>query len=458
MFDEGDFSYLKQHDTVIDMAQILVKVLFKSEPDEVGSKPMERYSNIRTCLTNHSAHIGDFESAVTELVEKLQIAKEALYETHWAKAIRIDQDTSPSDVERQLTRVMGLVTDQIRQAKQLIDRIENFDSELLYCFLNYQTWGTTWCSMMNIPRVYFRSHNEDEWIQEAVLRLLKLDLFMRGKLDWQTRMDYDEELSSALGAEEYSRYDYTEIDYHNINARICQEIHSHFLEVIRRFRDACRIVLTEISQYREETRLNDPILTSVLSNLNAEFDVNDYRPIITGHPWSGLYVLLLRLVYDYKNQVEDSEWRETCAFQKERDFKTHLAKYLTRTRRENISIAKESEKVVGKVDILVNDAVTLELKISKTPTHAKALQQYHSQLLEVMENWRSKLGFLIMLDISDQRGPRAAIENFFSGRVVRGGEGVSADEERHPVGIVTMMIFGGRRLRPSDLAGKPGSM
>jgi hypothetical protein len=55
------------------------------------------------------------------------------------------------------------------------------------------------------------------------------------------------------------------------------------------------------------------------------------------------------------------------------------------------------------------------------------------------------------MDISKQTKPLASLENYFNAKVEKGGRCVSHEEDEHPIGIITVLIFGGERARPSEL-------
>lgn len=90
--------------------------------------------------------------------------------------------------------------------------------------------------------------------------------------------------------------------------------------------------------------------------------------------------------------------------------------------------------------------------LNDTPNdRAHLIRSSLSSIAFSMEIWQSKLGFLIVLDISEQEQTRAGFENFFSSRLLRGGEGVDSDEDRFPRGVISLLIFAGKRMRPSDM-------
>jgi len=79
-----------------------------------------------------------------------------------------------------------------------------------------------------------------------------------------------------------------------------------------------------------------------------------------------------------------------------------------------------------------------------------ALSGYHPQLRETMQSWGSKLGFLILLDTSRQDEPMASRENYFEAKISKGGKGILPNQDKYPEGIVSILIFGGIRKRPSE--------
>ena len=85
------------------------------------------------------------------------------------------------------------------------------------------------------------------------------------------------------------------------------------------------------------------------------------------------------------------------------------------------------------------------------PTTMSVMPKHHPQVKETMENWQSKLGILVVLDVSPQGESMASLENYFDATVLRGGRGVAPTEDKYPVGIVSILIFGGSRTRPSSL-------
>lgn len=94
----------------------------------------------------------------------------------------------------------------------------------------------------------------------------------------------------------------------------------------------------------------------------------------------------------------------------------------------------------------------LELKLLKKPINMSELTKFIPQLREVMENWQSKLGFLIVLDISKQEKSLASRENYFKATIRKGGMGLESEEDEFPVGVISLLVFGGERIQPSRVS------
>jgi len=452
IYTQDKFDFLKKNKTVVDLATILMEVESKYEGDYPKRPHEERYRDIRTCLKSHSDRLDDFEALTTQLLDHFQRAKTFLFETGWAKNLRIDENMNLVNIRKQFEKIMMAIQTEIHAARQVVEAIKELDDELLYCFFNYEAWGSTWCSELYIPRQDYRSRSREEIIEIAKCRILNLQRANHLSLAQEVWSDYQQELYHRL-EEEYPNYVYTDHDWFIINARICHEIHGYFKRVIEKFRDACRRVLTEINKYRDEVcTLNDPIFKNIFTRMTERLESDkDYKVVLSQRVLRERYNTLLRLLYDYKKEVEESEWRVTSQFENEDCFKRHLFNYLIRTRNENLRITKESERVRGKVDIQINNNVVLELKFSKTPVRMSSLRKSLPQLREVMENWQSKLGFLVVLDIAKQERPLASRENYFWAGVERGGRGIEPEEDTFPVGVVSMLIFGGERIEPSHM-------
>jgi len=340
-------------------------------------------------------------------------------------------------------------------ASKVISEIKEINPEFLYCFFNYETWGSTWSNELYIPKKMFDSGDWDKIAQIAVDRILKFYLYNNPSgIVYQTILDYDEELYNRLDGEDYNQYIYSDKDHYIINARICHQIFEYFKNVIVKLRDACRTVLLEISKKRKNIEaINDDIFKTILSNIFVEFKKDDdFKKVLENLPQKKMFLKSITLLYDYKKEVEESEWETTHVFENEREFKNHLFNYLNRTRKGNLIPSKEVEKTRGRIDILVNNSLTLELKFEKKPVNIKNLLEFHPQLRETMQSWGSKLGFLILLDVSPQDEPMASRENFVVAKLIKGGKGITEDQDKYPIGIVSILIFGGIRKRPSELS------
>lgn len=136
-------------------------------------------------------------------------------------------------------------------------------------------------------------------------------------------------------------------------------------------------------------------------------------------------------------------------FNNENDFREHLFNYLSWVRGEKIWVTKETQRSRGRIDLLVNNYIVFELKLTKTPAKMDDFSDL-SQIKEYMTTTSSKLGFLVVMDISKQTEPLASLENYFDARVVKGGRGISPKEDEYPIGVITVLIFGGERVKPSE--------
>lgn len=150
--------FLKENETVINLATIMLKILSKYEPDQINSRREERYEDIHSCLETHSNNLDNFEVMIEELHEYLQKAKEIIYN----ESLYIHENTKLEEVKSQFIRILGKIEPYIRKAKNIIESIENLNLELLYCFFNYETWGSTWCSEMHIPKKILLSANDEK--------------------------------------------------------------------------------------------------------------------------------------------------------------------------------------------------------------------------------------------------------------------------------------------------------
>jgi len=451
LYTQDKVEFLLNIPSIENFASILMEIQSKYEPDFPKRPHEERYKNIRECLMTHSNHLDNFEQITVDFRDQLQRAKTFLFETSWAKILHIDNKNDLDNIEFQFKKIMGALEAEAIKAHNLIKKIKTLDEELLYCFFNYETWGSTWCSELYISRQFYQTHTKNEIVEKAKVRLLNIQRANHISLAQDMWSDYQQEQYRQLDEEEYNNYDYTDDDWFIINTRICHEIHRYFKEFIERLRDSSRRVLIEINKIREEINtLNDPLFMKITHKMNNIFMENDnYKIILSQRNIKELYNIILRLLYDYKKEVEESEWRSTFKFSNERSFKRHLTNYLTRTRKEKIFITNESEKVRGKVDILINNKIVLELKLLKEPINMSELTKFIPQLCEVMENWQSKLGFLIVLDISKQEKSLASRENYFEATIRKGGMGLESEKDEFPVGVINLLVFGGERKQPS---------
>jgi hypothetical protein len=453
LFTEDRLHFLREEKAVVELAQIIAHIQSKQGPDSGDWLREERYENIEDCLEAHSENLDSFEQLTNELLSSLQTTKELLFPGHQTPTLTIQEDTIIEDIKLQFERIFRQIRSYIEAASKSILKIKELNPELLYCYFNYETWGTTWSSELYIPKKMFDSEDWDKIVQTAITRILKFHLFNKPfSLVEQTVNDYDEELYNSLGGEDYDKYVYSDRDYFVINSRVCHEILKYFKDIIVKLRNACRTILLEISKYRKSVEtINDDIYKVILDNVFKKFkEDEDFRKVLKNIPQKKMFLKSLTLLYDYKKEIEESELETTHGFDNERQFKNHLFNYLNRTREGNLIPSKEVERGRGRIDILVNNILTLELKFQKESTNMAALSGYHPQLRETMQSWGSKLGFLILLDTSRQDEPMASRENYFEAKISKGGKGILPNQDKYPEGIVSILIFGGIRKRPSE--------
>jgi|GEM_PF-3700470 len=449
VYTEDKLRFLKEDETIIDLALVMLKILSKYESEQSTGVKEERYKNIHACLETHSDKLDEFEMMTKELHGYLQKAKESIY----SKSLYINQDTNIEEVKSYFIRIFREIAPYIKEARKIIENLEELNSELLYCFFNHETWGSTWCIELYIPKKILLSSSEKERLELVINRILNFKLFNQPKLIDYVIWDYGNELYYKLTPEEFDNYIFKDKDYFSINSKICHEIFNHLREVIKNLRDACRVVLREIERYRREVEtFSDEVFKRVLNNLMAKLESNEnYNTILQKNIiLRKKCITLIRLIYDYKKEVEESRWKETMHFNDENDFRDNLFNYLNQVRGEKIWVMKETQVSRGRIDLLINNDIVFELKLEKNPAKMNNFSGL-SQIKEYMASTSSKIGFFVIMDISKQTKPLASLENYFNAKVEKGGRCVSHEEDEHPIGIITVLIFGGERARPSEL-------
>ncbi len=71
IYTEDKLKFLKENETVVNLATIMLKILSKYEPDQINNRREERYEDIHSCLETHSNNIDNFEVMIENLHEYL---------------------------------------------------------------------------------------------------------------------------------------------------------------------------------------------------------------------------------------------------------------------------------------------------------------------------------------------------------------------------------------------------
>lgn len=444
LLTEDKLNYLRENETINNLAYILSLTQSKQYKD---NEDKDRYYGILDCIKANHESLKNFEIHIEGILNLLQKIKTYLYEKN--VFIRINKLNDEYSIKKQFNSILKNVAADILSLRNSVDKIRNLNPELLYCLYNVDIFGSTQCGDLDIKGIKYNNFDEYPFKIIAQDRILKFKLGrLQRSLSHEIFGDYDLSIYER-DEENYNSYTYSDQDYINVNSMFCNEIISNIKNYIKYFRDGCRRINHYIGIYKLENKhLSDPKYKQILSSIQEKLTDNKKLQNAVDSNLRGLFSYVFRLIYDYKKEVEESEWKTTCNFGNESYFKEHIYNYLNRTRKAKLNITKESEKTRGRVDIQIDNRLVLELKLIKGFSNEK-IKGFIPQIREVMENWSNNLGFLILLDKGEQKDHLASKENYFKVEIYSGGKGVNKKEDISPLGIVCIAIFGGKRLRPS---------
>ena len=454
LWTEEKLSELHAEKAVTEMARILALIESRAGPDGGDWTQDERYESIADCLDANCEDLDKLEEYTNEMLSSLQLAKKILIPDSGAEAsLTINQSDPIQVVISQFKRIFKNIEIYIDNAAKAVIKINQLNPELLFCFFNYDTWGSTWSTELYIPKQLYDSGDREVIQSTSIDRVTKFRLWNnpRGIVE-DVVHDHEEKLYNCMGPEEYDGYQYFDYDYFIINAVISRQILEYYKQILTKMRDTCRTVLSEISKYK---KANDLLNDEVFKRINREVfsklrNDPDFSKTLRDIIQKRLFTKCFTLLYDYKKEVEESEYEDTSKFENEKDFQHHLFNYLNRTRKGNMMVSKEVERGRGRIDILINNHLTIELKFYKEPAEMSAIPEHYPQLRETMQSWGSQFGFLVVMDVSRQTGPQASKENYLRTDILKGGRGIRAVDDRNPAVVVSMLIFGGNRAKPSD--------
>jgi len=152
LFTEEKLNFLRGDKAVIKLAQIIAQIQSKQGPDSGDWFREERYDNIEDCLETHSENLDSLEHFTNELLSSLQTIKKILIPDNGTLTLTIHEDTNIEDIKSQFESIFRQIRPYTEVASKVLNEIKEINPELLFCFFNYQTWGSTWSKELYIPK------------------------------------------------------------------------------------------------------------------------------------------------------------------------------------------------------------------------------------------------------------------------------------------------------------------
>jgi len=451
---EDDFKFLEENLVIRNIAELYGIILENYKKDFAAPFNELKYRDIRSCLLTNMENIKEFENKVTTLLHHLNEIKHTIAKKDSHVIITIHEIKNfKKEAEEQFKNILHSNESDSKFALEKIKEIETLNPDLLYCFFNYECWGQTRLGEYGIHKEEAENiKNPEQLLNFSIKRLLGFKIGRMENVIDDEKSEVSYNLYEEDEEEYYSDAQVNDSYYLEVNSRICSAISRNFTEIVRILRDACRKILQIIKYIYQDEIFNDDKFESISKQVIDSF--NPSKDVLLKNDLKKCLLKMLMLIYDYKKDIEEHLWIYTSKYQNEDDFHDNLEAYLTRVRKgERISVTHEGEKANGKLDFEVNDLICIELKYNKSGYKEinDIIMGHSDQLKQYIVDRGKKIGFLLALDLSDQKESFADIENYIRGFVTQGGKGVKKDDDKAPIGIVVFWIFGGKRKPPSKI-------
>lgn len=454
IISDTDLFFLKKHDFVLNLSKSFAKILKNYKPTLESKHDRLAYSSIRGGIILNIENIDQLHDYIDTLHSALNEIKHSLFGIdNRPKKIKIKNDKNViENGKEQLVQLLNNLKEYSSIILREIDSIEALNPKLLCLLFHTDEWGGTLFSTYSLRPEHKEIVNDrKKFFDFSIDRVLGLST---NKIEYLIEHEIGEvdcDLYESLDSEEYyERKERPKGCYDKINYCIYESILNNLCIIIKNLRDSCRRIINEIDVVKQDEKFNDSCFIMILKKCFESFNSDGF--VIYDKRVKNDFITTLRLLYDYKKSVE--EHGDLEKINSEDEFHNHLENYLTKVRKGGkLETTHEGKKSRGFVDFKINKSICIELKISKTGYSSmhNFAENRINQLQEYMIDRNCKVGFLLGLDLSKQKNPHASKENYFKPLILNGGRSIIPSQDFIPIGVVSILIFGGKRAVPSSL-------